>query len=493
MYKLGIVLILTLAVSCCDRKKEAPSVHRDDVAIQSTLYTDQTEFFIEYDPLRAGRESGFLVHVTRLHSYAPLTSGTLTIEIGGEKVTTAGPDRPGIFDVPFTPSVAGNYTVTYRVQSGELSDQVSAPVVVFSDEKSNGHGETMSQVEAGNGEISFLKEQAWNSDFMVEKIMPASFSAVISASGETMAVPGEKKHITAGSSGTLLFGKNNLVQGSAVVNGERLFVISALALDENNFELQYRELRNSLEKSRSEYLRHRTLFENNVISERQFIESRTIYTRDSIRFTNLASGASESGLVVKSPVSGYIHALNFAPGQYVKTGQLIATISANRNLLLRADLPLQYYGDAREITTTNFRTSYSSRIYQLEEMNGAKVATGSSVAENDHFIPVYFEVENDGSLLEGAFVEFFLKTGLKAEALSVPAEAVTEEQGVHYLYIQVTGESFTKRRVKPGMNDGKRTEIIGGLLPGERVVTEGVMLLKAASMVTGDTGHGHAH
>jgi len=59
--------------------------------------------------------------------------------------------------------------------------------------------------------------------------------------------------------------------------------------------------------------------------------------------------------------------------------------------------------------------------------------------------------------------------------------------------VQITGESYTKRAVTPGKNDGKHIEIIQGLEQGERVVTRGIMLVKAASMVTGAAGHGHSH
>ncbi len=68
-----------------------------------------------------------------------------------------------------------------------------------------------------------------------------------------------------------------------------------------------------------------------------------------------------------------------------------------------------------------------------------------------------------------------------------------EDQGTHYVYVQVTGESYTKRAVSTGANDGRLIEIQKGLKPGERVVSRGVILVKAASVVTGVVGHGHNH
>ena len=87
----------------------------------------------------------------------------------------------------------------------------------------------------------------------------------------------------------------------------------------------------------------------------------------------------------------------------------------------------------------------------------------------------------------------FLKSTSRINTLTVPVDALLEEQGTHYLYVQVTGESFTKRTVKPGENDGQRIEILVGLNPGERVVTEGAILLKAAATVTSVAGDGHNH
>ena len=168
-------------------------------------------------------------------------------------------------------------------------------------------------------------------------------------------------------------------------------------------------------------------------------------------------------------------------------------ISSNQTLLIRADLPQQFYQQLKEIETANFQPAYSDQVYSIEEMNGRLLAACSSVAENNHFLPIMFEVENDGRLLEGAFAKVFLKTVEKNNCIALPVSALSEEQGEYYVYVQVTGESYSKRAVSPGENDGQYLEIISGLNQGERVVTRGVMLVKSASMVTGAAGHGHNH
>jgi len=327
----------------------------------------------------------------------------------------------------------------------------------------------------------------------VQKVHRTPFSSVLRASGEIVATPSEKTGLSATTDGILLFRNPNILPGTPVEKGQPLFILTPATPGKDNLALQYNELKNNLNQSRSEFLRHRELYASQVIPERQFIATKTAYTSDSLRFYNLSSMAGENGLTVTAPATGYIHELHVTQGQFVQTGLQLATISANRNLLLRGDLPVQHYAMAQNIVTANFRTSYSSRIYRVDELSGKLLSRGTSVSGNDHFIPLYFSIVNDGTLLEGSYVELFLLSEEQENTLVVPVTALTEEQGAFYCYVQVTGESFTKRSVQKGRSDGSRIEITGGLHPGERIVTRGTMLLKVASMVVGEPGHGHAH
>jgi RND family efflux transporter MFP subunit len=471
-------------------------------AIQITLFTIDTEFFIEHPDLVHGEKAEILVHVTNLDTYKPYLTGNLTVQIGELSVQSGGPDRPGIFIVPLTPAEEGDFEIIYTLRSGEIRSVVSYPVEIqhASEEEEGAHmdEEVVAHMDEEEGlkepgEVNFLKEMAWNNDFMVQQLLPQPFSSVLMASGEILAVPGEKKNVASNSSGMVVFADRNLVQGSRVDKDQHLFTITANTVGSDNFELLYQEYLNKLNQSRSEYRRHQTLFDSGVIPERQYMESRTVYISDSIRFHDLAGKAGEDGMMVSAPAEGFIHYLNVAEGQYVEAGQLLVTISSDRTLLLRADIPQQHYSQLKQVVTANFRPAFTDRIYSVDELNGKLLARGSSVAENDHYIPIYFEVQNDGSLLEGAYVEFYLIAGQEENRLLVPETAIFEEQGNHFVYIQMSGESYTKRSVILGQSDGRMVEVVEGLLAGDRVVTRGAMLLKSASMVVGDGGDGHSH
>ena len=500
MYRFLIALVLVSATACSPRKGTGPADAEDsqqhsDEDLTHTLFTGRYEFFIVHAPLEAGRVNEFLVHLTDLDTYAPCSTGLVRLRVDGVTADPVTPAVPGIFHCPYTPENPGiiQAEFIYENENGTYMVEEQIPVVSEPEKLQAGEKEEELHETAEAGEIEFLKEKAWDSDFMVKEIQPGPFHFVIPTSGELEAVPGEKQNITAGSRGIVRFADPLLVQGSAVTRGQVLFNISSEALLDDPVSLRFEEAGNRLEKSRSEYERHLILHGQQAISDRQFMESRSVFVEDSLRFYSLASHITERGMSVKAPVSGTIHELLVSDGEFIEAGSLLATLSTNRTLILRADLPQQYYDHLGQIRTARFRPAYSDVVYSVEEMNGTLLAAGVSVAENNHYLPVIFKLRNQGQLLEGAFAEVYLLSEEKSDVLTVPVTALAEEQGGFYLYVQVTGESYTKRHVEIGDSDGRFVEITSGMDPGERVVTQGVMLVKAASVGTAVVGHEHSH
>jgi len=499
MYRYTIALALLMTWGCQQNPEgsDQSTVHNhahNGEHSQYTLFSENIEFFIEHEVLEPGVKGEFLVHLTMLDSYKPCTSGKVTIEIDGVSVTSGSPDRPGIFRVHLTPKKAGAFHLHLSFQSGESTETVEAHIHVESHEKTHAEsGGGHIHKPAPLGEITFLKEQAWKSNFRVDEVLTGDFHAVIPTSGELMPMPGEKKNIPATTRGMVHFINSQLVQGAHVTKGQLLFTISSESLVEDNVSMRYEAAKNKLEKSRSEYLRHKGLYEHEVIAERQYLESQSVYVEDSLNYYNLKAHVSDVGIRIVAPASGSLHELGVSDGMYVTEGTILAILSPDRNLMLRADLPQHYFNFAHAITRAHFRPAYSEKIWSVEELHGKLLAVGHSVKENDHYLPVNFLLKNDGSLLEGAFAEVYLIAGKREQVLTIPVTALGEEQGGKYVFVQLSGESFSKRRITTGDTDGRRVEVLGGLIAGERVVTRGTMLVKAASLDTGEISDGHSH
>jgi len=97
-------------------------------------------------------------------------------------------------------------------------------------------------------------------------------------------------------------------------------------------------------------------------------------------------------------------------------------------------------------------------------------------------------------LLSGSFVEMFIKTQTNTQVVTVPNEAIVEEMGVFFVYVQITPEFFEKRPIRKGATDSVRTEISEGIAAGERIVSKGAIFVKlaqASGVLDAHSGHVH--
>ena len=104
-----------------------------------------------------------------------------------------------------------------------------------------------------------------------------------------------------------------------------------------------------------------------------------------------------------------------------------------------------------------------------------------------------FEIDDRSDIIAGSFAKVYLVTNEKSDAITLPLTAITEEQGLNFVYIQDDSTCYHKQEVRLGTNDGKRVEILSGLTGGETVVTEGAIHVRLASASNSIPGHSHSH
>jgi multidrug efflux pump subunit AcrA (membrane-fusion protein) len=78
--------------------------------------------------------------------------------------------------------------------------------------------------------------------------------------------------------------------------------------------------------------------------------------------------------------------------------------------------------------------------------------------------------------------------------VAVPRTALVEEMGNLFVFVQNNPVSFEKRSVTVGATDGRYVQLLGGVVPGERVVSKGGVLLKLSQGAAALDPHaGHVH
>lgn len=492
-FYLSIIIIFITLVGC-----KQDSEQNDDINIETVSYTmfgKHTELFVEFTQLVVGNETNFLSHFNDLQNFKPLTEGTLKLELTGSDPTIIktvdAPAKPGIFKVSLKPEQTGYHQLRFTIETKNYTEVFTIDsVMVFADEVA---AKNQQPDEQPKGEITFLKEQAWNIDFETKIVEELSFFEVIKTSGKILPAAGSEVIITARSNGIINLNGNNLIQGKNVLAGTTLCTISGEGLAEGSVTSRFNDLKNKFTKSQSAYQRAEKLIVNKAISEKEFIEVKTVYLNDSVSYYSFANNYSENGIKITMPQNGFVKEVFVQEGEYVEAGQTIATVGSSRNMALKAEMLASMYPKLNKVFSCNFKTPYSEKVYSLDDLKGKLISTSHKVDEKDFFTHVYFEFENNGEILEGTFVEVFLKINQQQDALIVPKSALLEEQGIFFLYLQISGESFTKREVKIGGTDGIFYQIVDGLVKGDRVVTKGAQQIRLASLAGSLPLHGHTH
>lgn len=315
-------------------------------------------------------------------------------------------------------------------------------------------------------------------------VKPQQFNEILKVSGQIVSAPNDQSVVSASSSGIVSY-TSGIVEGKKVSTGTAVASISAKGMaggDANEAALI------AYEAAKRELDRITPLHEDGIISTKDYNAAKQTYEQAKAAYSGNSTGSTAT-----APTTGVITRLIVKQGEYVEAGQPIAVISGNTRLTLRADLPERYYNFLPTITTANFRASYSDEIISLDDVNG-KLVSSSAVAASDQpgYIPVYFTFDNNGMAVPGAFVEVYLIGSTRQGAIVLPIDAVTEQQGKHYVYVKLDDECYEKRMVTLGHSNGKEVEILSGLTRKDEVVSHGAVIVKLAE-ASGVVPEGHSH
>lgn len=339
-----------------------------------------------------------------------------------------------------------------------------------------------------DGVIVIDPHQIENMGLKIETVTRGAFSPVIKVGGQILTANTNEKTIAATANGILSF-RSNINEGSAVRSGQTLFSISSKGV-ENGDPIEKARL--DLSNAESELRRAAELVQKKIISQKEYEQIKL--RRDIARESLSGMKGQKGGIGISANLNGFIKQILVRPGDYVTVGQPLAIITQNQKLQLRAEVSERHYSFLNQIRSANFRTESSQETVCLDSIGGRLLSVGKSMPEGSFYVPVIFECNNVGNLLPGSYAEVWLIGNGQKEAISIPLSALTEEQGVYYVYIQKDQEHYQKKEVKIGDQDGKRVEILQGLQPNEKIVTQGAIHVKLASQSgTVPEGHNHNH
>ncbi len=301
---------------------------------------------------------------------------------------------------------------------------------------------------------------------------------VIKVSGEATSDPRAVAVAAAPYTGNVNF-TSSLVEGKKVAKGVQLATIStsgiagadAISAAKIEYENALREV-NRLKELLAEGLATRAEY-NSALSAMEL-------ARNAINNTTR---------VVTSPIAGTIKSVDVINGQYVETGTSVATIVAEGNMVVRADLPKRYVNMIPSITGATIKEPYTGETYDV-----SLIAQPSGSTATAGYIPVYFNLPKSANLAPGSYVEVYVSAGTNRRGISIPTDALSDKLGQKFVYVKLSDEHYQRRPVTVGTINAASAEIISGLKEGEKVVTNGVTFLRLAENANvAVPGHTHNH
>lgn len=494
------IIILAVFITGCDHKHHEHHDDHHDEKIKShyTVYNDKYELYAEADIFVIGHSAHVLSHFTNLPDFTPVENSTITVklvindQVAGQ--TIEDPSIPGLYIFEIKPTIQGEGHLEFVINNKKEENIIIVPEVrVFSS-----HEDAVVEAETHEihqvNTISFSKEQSWKTEFSTDYPTREPIGHIIKTSAQVRPSPYSETVISAGMSGIISNVGNNVLEGCNITKGQELFAILGENIAENNSYVRYMEAKYNYEKAKADYDRSVLLAGDKIISNKELLQIKNTYENTRSIYENLNFNFSAGGQKVISPGSGFIRQLFVKNGQYVETGQPLAVVSQDNTLILHAELQQKYSQHIHEVISANIKIPESGKVFSLDEMGGKIVSYGKATTAENYLIPVNIQIINTEKLFPGSIVELYLKTVADHEALTVPVSALTEEQGVFFIYVQLTPELFEKREISVGASDGIRTEVISGLAENERIVTKGAIMIKLSqSSGTLDAHSGHIH
>ena len=345
--------------------------------------------------------------------------------------------------------------------------------------------------EGKPGDVAFSKEQSWKMNFATAVVNESHFGGAVKVAAKVVPAPGDFTTIVASTSGKVQF-VGNVVEGKTVAKGESLFCLEGGDVTDNDAAVKFAEAESGYQVAKADYERKKLLFNEKIVSEREFQAAEAAYKQAEARYTSMKRSFSGGKVTLKAQRDGFVATLLVANGDYVEPGTPLATIQSDGIANITAELPLRYAGQLDNIKDVNIELS-SGKVISMKEHGGNVVAVGKA-ANACNMLPVTISAGSVEGLVSGSIVNIYIVSESHDPVVAVPRTALVEEMGNFFVFVQNNPISFEKREVKTGAGDGINVQILNGIHAGERIVTKGAVLLKLSQGAAALDPHaGHVH
>jgi cobalt-zinc-cadmium efflux system membrane fusion protein len=211
---------------------------------------------------------------------------------------------------------------------------------------------------------------------------------------------------------------------------------------------------------------------------RALSENQRALTTLSIYGGNLDSEAVDGMFALRAPISGTIVEKSINPGQELRADQVsdkpLFVISDPSRLWLLLDVTesdVAFMGPGQEVLVR-------ARALPDKVFRGRLEIIGQGLDPATRTIKARCVVDNADKLLRA---EMYVSADVTNPnvAVDIPTKAVFLKDNQHYIFVEQTPGHFERRQITLGPESEGRSVVLDGLKAGQRVVTQGCLLLES--------------
>ena len=207
------------------------------------------------------------------------------------------------------------------------------------------------------------------------------------------------------------------------------------------------------------------------------------------------TGQPSAMFYVKAPASGQITQQYVTVGTTVEKSDVLFSILNTDIVWIQGEV----HEDTLALLQDKWQIGGEVRIhvaaYPETIFTGEISGISDIVDPEERTVHFWTEIKNtDRQLKPGMFAEQIIVLDKGADVLSVPLNAVIEDGGSRFVFVEY-GATYTRHEIVVGAKDDRYIEVKGDLLPGELVVVQGAHQLMRAIAAPSQAinTHGHPH
>lgn len=288
--------------------------------------------------------------------------------------------------------------------------------------------------------------------------------------------------------------KTPLLIGDAVKKGQFLVTLENPEFVE--IQQQYLELSEQLNYLKSEFTRQKTLFDEKITSEKNFLKAESDYKsslaqynglKKKLQMMNINPSAVENGTITSSiniyaPIDGFVTKINISNGSYVSPADIILEIIATDHIHLELSVFEKDILKVKKDQKINFRIPEASDSIYTAEVH----LVGTAIDPATRRVTVHGHIDDeDTKFIVGMFAEAEIIVGT-LKALALPKTAVIEVENDNFALVleSETPDGYQLKKVKLdlGLQTEDFVEVLNSeVLKDKKIIVDGTYMLLNAS------------